>query len=725
MDWKPVKWVFSICLGVALLMIGASGLSAQLIWVASEVEKVHPRLGSLMSKNYTESRDWSQETLKYDSFVWNFSTKTVTLAGARGEALAFQVIIEKGSFDQLDNVHLYATNLKSADGHSIGKDSFEFLREAYVKSGNSMYPDPLIPLKDCPGYDYFSIPDPDQLPVNNNNQAVWVDLFIPQHVEPGMYTGKVIVESDQLDDYEINISLQVYNFSIPDIPNYDYEMNHYGLRMNYNWPGGAPPGTEAYVEFERNAYRMCHKDRLRFNIVPYNHDGSPSGWEHETLSPVLAGNGDSIHVADWSAYDQRYGPLLDGSAFVDLPRAGVPVSNWMLPFNHRYSSDYNEVWKDGNPGDFPFWGKVPVYERENIKIMQEFEKHLNEKGWTVPLYHVYYNEKGRDQYKDKIAFGDNELEWFLDEPVGQVDYEAIRYYGAIFYNGFINTLRPAEYVGDADYQSGGFPNPDDARFVFRLDIGRQNRLEGYLDGYVDLWNVGGDAGEERYVLTEVQERIDKGDRTMYYGPWYYNYNEYNLNLLWSGWNDYRRKTTGHELWLTVGWIDGMGEDWQKVTEDYYKGATTYMYPGYAVGLSGPVPTLRMKVIRRGVQDWEYLYLLEQASGSRQASEDIMYSLLGEGDINYSDDRRSAGLTEEKFLNLREELAAAIEEAGGSAPSAKHGDYSGDGRLALNDAISLLILMSQTPGDPKLDYNGDGRVNVADAIKLIIDIVATL
>ena len=722
---RSVRWLFSLCVGTILIIIGVSSLSAQLIWVASESQKVHPRFGGLITKEYSTSKDWSGDPVKSNSFIWSSSTRTATLAGARGEALGFQVIIEKGSQSELTGVHVYATNLKTADGATISKNSFEFLRQAYVKGGDTMYPDPLIPLKDCPDYDYFSIPDLDQKPVNNNNQAVWVDLFIPQHVEAGMYIGKVIVECDQMDDFEINVSLQVYNFSIPDIPNYDYEMNHYGLRMHYNWPGGEPPSEEVYVEFERNAYRLCHKDRLRFNLVPYNHDGSPSGWEHITLFPELSGSGDSIHVSDWSSYDKRYGPLLDGSAFVDMPRAGVPLSNWILPFNHRYSSDYNEVWKNGDPNDFPFWGKVPLYEKENIEVMKEFEEHLNEKGWTVPLYHVFYNEKGRDKFKDQIAFGDNELEWLLDEPVELVDYEAIRYYGEIFHNGFSNTLRPVEYVGDAVYQGSGFPNPDDARFVFRLDIGRQNRLEGYLDGYVDLWNVGGDAGEERYVLTEVQERIDKGDRAMYYGPWHYQYTNYNLDLIWSGWNDYRRKSTGHELWLTVGWIEGMGADWQKVTEDYYKGATTYMYPGYKVGLNGPVPTNRMKVIRRGVQDWEYLYLLEQATGSRQASEDIMYSVLGQGDINYSDDRRSAKLTEETFVDLRAQLAAAIEEAGGGASTMKRGDYSGDGRLALNDAISLLVLMSQNPDNMELDYNGDGRVSVTDAIKLIIDIMATL
>ena len=54
---------------------------------------------------------------------------------------------------------------------------------------------------------------------------------------------------------------------------------------------------------------------------------------------------------DWSAWDRRFGPLLDGSAFADLPRKGVPVEcfylplheNWPSPMEGNYNGDY---WAD-------------------------------------------------------------------------------------------------------------------------------------------------------------------------------------------------------------------------------------------------------------------------------------------------------------------------------------------------------------------------------------------
>jgi len=79
--------------------------------------------------------------------------------------------------------------------------------------------------------------------------------------------------------------------------------------------------------------------------------------------------------------------------------------------------------------------------------MAEFERHFNEKGWRDPLYMVFYNEKGRGQYN-------NQLPWFLDEPVQKEDFEALRFYSGIFHSGFSNVLRGPMYGA----QISGFSN---------------------------------------------------------------------------------------------------------------------------------------------------------------------------------------------------------------------------------------------------------------------------
>ena len=42
------------------------------------------------------------------------------------------------------------------------------------------------------------------------------------------------------------------------------------------------------------------------------------------------------------------------------------------------------------------------------------------------------------------------------------------------------------------------------------------------------------------------------------------------------------------------------------------------YPGYDVGVDGPIASFAMKSLRRGAQDYEYLWLLKQKGREREA-----------------------------------------------------------------------------------------------------------
>lgn len=49
------------------------------------------------------------------------------------------------------------------------------------------------------------------------------------------------------------------------------------------------------------------------------------------------------------------------------------------------------------------------------------------------------------------------------------------------------------------------------------------------------------------------------------------------------------------------------------------------------------------------------------------------------------------------------------------------DINGDGQVAINDVIALLLMARENPEDPQVDYNGDGKYSMADAIALLINI----
>ena len=121
--------------------------------------------------------------------------------------------------------------------------------------------------------------------------------------------------------------LRVWDFTLPDHLSFLPEMNCYGLPEN-----------------ERDYYRLAHRHRTVLNRLPYNQNGRMAG----RLRPRLGRDGTSSTGPTW---DRRFGPLLDGSAFADLPRKGVPVEcfylplheNWPTPMEGNYNGDY---WAD-------------------------------------------------------------------------------------------------------------------------------------------------------------------------------------------------------------------------------------------------------------------------------------------------------------------------------------------------------------------------------------------
>ena len=112
-----------------LLLLTAPNALGQKIWVCGETEKVNPITGSLISsgsyKNGLNSYEIAQRT---KNLLWDDSSRTLTLAGAGGELLGFQVIIEREGLE-LTGVSLVATDLSGPAGEIKRKTTFAFFFE--------------------------------------------------------------------------------------------------------------------------------------------------------------------------------------------------------------------------------------------------------------------------------------------------------------------------------------------------------------------------------------------------------------------------------------------------------------------------------------------------------------------------------------------------------------------------------------------------------------------
>ena len=93
----------------------------------------------------------------------------------------------------------------------------------------------------------------------------------------------------------------------------------------------------------------------------------------------------------------------------------------------------------------------------------------------------------------------------------------------------------------------------------------------------------------------------------------------NLQWPWMAWG---RGVDGFTYWNALGWG---GPQWYKRCSP---GGAHIMYPASALGMDTALPSLRMKVMRRGMQDHAYLTMLGERTGSRDAADAIVKEHLG-------------------------------------------------------------------------------------------------
>ena len=170
--------------------------------------------------------------------------------------------------------------------------------------------------------------------------------------------------------------------------------------------------------------------------------------------------------------------LLDGSAFADLPRKGVPVECFYLPLHENWPSpmegNYNgSYWADQA---FP-----ESYRRAFVSASRQIAEHLQARGWTDTLFQGFLNNK--NNFKAS-GWSRGSSPWLLDEPANFQDYWALRYFARAFHEG-INQARPRAKQSTAGAEGASFP-----RLVFRVDNSRpQWRRDASTACWITTWSA--------------------------------------------------------------------------------------------------------------------------------------------------------------------------------------------------------------------------------------------
>jgi hypothetical protein len=538
-------------------------VSPAFVAIIDELDKVNPVTGDLIPP---QSADYPAA-----NHLWDAAHRRITLQAARNEFVAFQIWLRSSTPLSAGMIQPELT----FDGPAERSITVDLGRYAPVASKIGPLPDPIVPLDagvtaDAPAA---------------KNESLHVDIYVPHNLAAGDYHGTLTLRSRSPargaprageQALRLPVMLRVWDFTLPDHLSFLPEMNCYGLPEN-----------------ERDYYRLAHRHRTVLNRLPYNQngriqDGCAPRWDGRRLS------------LDWSAWDRRFGPLLDGSAFADLPRKRVPVECFYLPLHENWPSPMEANYNGSYWADRAF---PESYRRAFVEAARLYAAHFQAKHWNDTLFHSFLNNKNNFK-ADGWSRGSSP--WLLDEPASFQDYWALRYFARAFHEGINQAAslrsRPSARSQRDAQSSAATPGP---RLVFRADISRPQWRRDSLDGLLDYHVVGGALRayarlvfERKRALGEIV--LEYGSTNAIEGP----------NLQPVAWclDTWSLGADGVLPWQTVGTADS----WTRADE------LALFYPGRGrpagsapSALSMPVPSIRLKAYRRGQQDVEYLVLWSQ------------------------------------------------------------------------------------------------------------------
>ena len=487
----------------------------------------------------------------------------VELRAARNEAEAAQLVVRPTV--ALNGFLAYAGSLQGPGGASIPAQNVDVFEVRYVKielptdksSVAGFWPDPLPPFEDAIDLEA------------NKSQPLWVRVKVPRGVPAGIYTGRINLKARNYRS-DVALRVEVYDFDLPD-------------KMTCTTAFGFSPGNVfKYHKLSDESQKREVLDKYWANlgahhISPYN----PAPLDDLKVTwPEITDSTRPWEIKpqfDWTSWDAAMARAIDYHNFNSF-RLSIPGLGGGT-FHSRTEPELLGFSED-----------TPEYRAAFTAYCREVQEHLREKGWLDEAF-VY---------------------WF-DEPAPQ-DYEFVM-------NGF-KKLKDAA--------------PDITRML-------TEQVEPELIGGPDIWC----SISNNYKEEPAEERRAQGEKFWWYvctGPkapyctLFIDHPATELRVwLWQTW---QREIDGILVWQSNYWTsptaypnserpqnpyaDPMG--WRTgystptgAKRPWGNGDGRFIYPPVAAAdahpaepvLDGPVDSIRWEMLRDGIEDYEYLALLER------------------------------------------------------------------------------------------------------------------
>ena len=508
-----------------------------------------------------------------------FGRETVEMAAARNEVESFQVVVAAPR-ENLRVTAVEITDFSGPNGQLLSRDQATLYRQEYVRVRLStpraelppgLYPDPLVPL--------INPLTGEPIEPRSQRRERWgeplvtsgYDMYgLPFEVFAGQHQPlwvDVRVPADAVaGEYRAALRVRAAGQPVAEIPIvltvWDFALpdlpthrTHFGSFGNiFRW-FDVPRGSEEFQAIEIEYCRALADHRITPPIP-------------RQLLPTVAADGSLQITPEQHAALEQYITDLRVADF-QIPRA--PFAR--LPHSTA-RPDYKQI--------------DPEQREKAIRYYRDYDRYLKEHGWDQRAY-IYL--------------------W--DEPNLPENYEQVRVLG--------------ELVREA--------SPDLKRLVVEQTYPHAPDWPD-MDPAVDIW-----CPLWAFINREtVQEKLDQGDEVWSYtalaqrtppyhpryeelqglDPPYWHIDQPLLVYRVPTWINYQYGITGLLYWSTVTTVIDPWFNPAFAHPRHYNGGGFLLYPGTPCGIDGPVSSIRLKNLRDGLEDYEYLVLLESRVGVEAA-----------------------------------------------------------------------------------------------------------
>jgi hypothetical protein len=584
----------SFIMSIGLAMAGCTLSDNQPDWEISVLPpsvRMDPVTNGIIDQRFNavvQSNTWTGNLLEKN---WIYDGDRVTLHGARGEYVSFQLVLTNHSGSTLKGIQIEMAPFRGTDSR-FDADPELFLEWAVeVKSpstgypkaslGTGWYPDALIPLaliqmdsaKVHRRWIYpLELPDFNNRIDDQRSLIVWVDQYIPfehEKARPGTYSSTISIGIGN-KSREIPVDIEVWDFAIPNENRFKASLQHEGFLS------GMDPADELKI------YHLFKRNRI--------------GLMDPTYKPDLQISESGDIKIGWKAFDERLTKYFTGDAFTSRygyaygPGYGEPVETFILPFN--------VYGKHGDPG----WPDIG-----NIK---EERKPENQAIYRRVIRQV------RDHLMPLVDTEKTEL--------------------TVYLNGLDESYFPEAW--DRMVLYGGIFKKDYPEVRFRIDGGYSDQAMEVVQHSIDSWA----SHTINYDIERIRKYQKMGIEDWIYGPMLY---ESRINS-WVGSSTFidlplvNDRAISWSCWKyrTHSWISwGIGAGWERAwydpeswkdTDKQLNGNGMLIYaPGIVPNIQEACPSIRLKTMRDGVQEYEYMRLLAEINGHDERVDEMVSSII--------------------------------------------------------------------------------------------------